>query len=72
MFLSRIIRASVTASATALKTLGEIERGDGGSWIISNFSRAVIKEQSVTAHSVACDAARTILESKGCMRMVNS
>ena len=46
---------------SALKTLGEIERGDGGAWIFSNFGRHVVKEQSVMAHRIACEAACAIL-----------
>jgi hypothetical protein len=47
----------------ALKSLGEIERGDRGTWIVSNFSRHVPKAacQSITAHRNACSAAANIL-----------
>jgi hypothetical protein len=47
----------------ALKSLREIERGDRGAWIVSNFSRHVPKAacQSITAHRNACSAAAKIL-----------
>jgi hypothetical protein len=48
---------------TALKTLGEIEKNDRGSWCISNFTKQV-GEQSVTAHRIACEAACTILKKR--------
>jgi len=41
----------------ALAALGEIEKWERRGWVISNFSRHVIREQSVTAHRVACEAA---------------
>jgi len=47
----------------ALKSIGEIERGDRGTWIVSNFSRPDPKVacQSITAHRSACSAAANIL-----------
>lgn len=47
---------------SALKALGEIQKGDGGAWIVSNFSKHVVREQSVMAHRIACDAARAVLQ----------
>jgi hypothetical protein len=48
---------------TALKTLGEIEKNDRGSWCISDFAKQV-SEQSVTAHRRACEAACAILKQR--------
>jgi hypothetical protein len=46
---------------TALKSLGEIEKGYRGAWGISQF-RTYAKTQSVTAHERACEAARGVLK----------
>jgi hypothetical protein len=47
----------------ALKSLGEIERGDRGAWIISNFSKHATGKasQSISANRTACEAARAVL-----------
>jgi hypothetical protein len=46
---------------TALKALGEIEKDGRGSWCVSKFTKGV-KEQSVTAHRIACEAASAVLQ----------
>jgi hypothetical protein len=48
---------------TALKSLGEIERGDQGAWEISQFSKHA-DTQSVTAHAEACRAACGVLRER--------
>jgi hypothetical protein len=48
---------------TALKGLGEIEKGYKGAWDISNFSKHVT-EQSMTAHETACQAACHVLRAR--------
>jgi hypothetical protein len=46
---------------TTLKALGEIEKSHGGAWSVSNFTKSV-KEQSITANEVACQAACEVLK----------
>jgi hypothetical protein len=46
---------------TTLKAMGELQSNDRGLWGISEFWRDV-NSQSLTAHEVACRAARKVLE----------
>jgi hypothetical protein len=45
---------------TALKSINEIERADGGAWYVSNFTRTV-NQQAITARRSACEAAKIVL-----------
>lgn len=48
----------------AWQASGEVERTDRGAWAVSNFTLGIVQEQSITAHEVACEAARTVLRQR--------
>ena len=49
---------------TTLQAIGEIEKDYKGAWYISNFSRHVIRQQSITAHEETCRAACAVLQER--------